>query len=261
MPQNRFKYLWLHSCFYGSGRECVPEYMACNPWELISSFMDPLRCPVNLCLYAFPADRITVFIAEQVLIAQTLHVSTDSILGIKAIEQPETTQEISLADICAKLFELDNLASISFGACKNCQYEEPQNPYEDSIALESPCIFFKNKSITDFIAEWNEIKKINVQSKSVKKSLYTNWKNGTITENKSRLAKYDFKEKRLYQKELAKSYLSDYGHYSYGLPFLLPDDEDLLTEYVRSGDYILDFDEDSQKKLLNWLGYITHESI
>ena len=59
--------------------------------------------------------------------------------------------------ICAKLFELDNLASISFGACKNGQYEEPQNPYEDSIALESPCIFFKNKSITDFIAEWNEI--------------------------------------------------------------------------------------------------------
>lgn len=194
-------------------------------------------------------------------IAQTLHVSTDSILGIKAIEQPETTQEISLADICAKLFELDNLASISFGACKNGQYEEPQNPYEDPIALESPCIFFKNKSITDFIAEWNEIKKINVQSISVKKSLYTNWKNGTIAENKSRLAKYDFKEKRLYQKELAKSYLSDYGYYSYGLPFLLPDDEDLLTEYVRSGDYILDFDEDSQKKLLNWLGHITHESI
>ena len=200
-------------------------------------------------------------IQQLVALAQALHVSTDSILGIRT-EEPETTQEFSLADICTKLFELDNLASISFGACKNGQYEESQNPFEDSIALESPCIFFKNESITDFIAEWNEMKNINVQSKDVKKNIYTNWKNGTIAESKSRLAKYDFKEKRLYQKELAKSYLSDYRYYPYEFrPFLLPDDEDLLAEYIRSGDYILDFDEDAQNILLDWFGHITHESI
>lgn len=46
-------------------------------------------------------------IQQLVAIAQALHVSTDFILGIKTEEiQPEEA-EITLADVCTKLFELD----------------------------------------------------------------------------------------------------------------------------------------------------------
>ena len=46
-------------------------------------------------------------IQQLVAIAQALHVSTDSILGIKTEEVQPEEAEITLADICTKLFELD----------------------------------------------------------------------------------------------------------------------------------------------------------
>lgn len=201
-------------------------------------------------------------IHQLVAIAQALHVSTDFILGIKTEEiQPEEA-EITLADVCTKLFELDELAPLSFGVCENGEFEVPDSFTGIPLELQSPCIFFKNQSITDFIAEWNEIKKLNVQNSALKNNVYSTWKSGSITENKSKLKKYNFKEKRFFQKILAESFLSDYSSSSYeNWPILLPDDADLLKEYIESGNYTLDLDSQDQSILLDWFKKIGHSSI
>ena len=201
-------------------------------------------------------------IQQLVAIAQALHVSTDFILGIKTEEiQPEEA-EITLADVCTKLFELDELAPLSFGVCENGEFEVPDSFTGIPLELQSPCIFFKNQSITDFIAEWNEIKKLNVQNSALKNNVYSTWKSGSITENKSKLKKYNFKEKRFFQKILAESFLSDYSSSSYeNWPILLPDDADLLKEYIESGNYTLDLDSQDQSILLDWFKKIGHSSI
>jgi len=202
-------------------------------------------------------------IQQLVAIAQALHVSTDSILGIKTEEIQSEEAEITLADVCTKLFELDELAPLSFGVCENGEFEYPDSFIETPMELRSPCIFFKNQSITDFIAEWNEIRKINVQNTTLKNNVYSTWKSGSITGNKLRLRKYNFKEKRFYQKELAKDLLSCYDSSSFEESFFLfPSDIDLLAEYIQSGDYLLDFDdEQSQDELLDWLKKNVHTPI
>ena len=202
-------------------------------------------------------------IQQLVAIAQALHVSTDTILGIKNEEIHHEESEISLADVCTKLFELDELAPLSFGVCENGEFECPDSFTEIPMELRSPCIFFKNQSITDFIAEWNEIRKINVQNTALKKNVYSTWKSGSITGSKLKLRKYNFKEKRFYQKELAKNLLSCYDSSSYEESFFLfPFDIDLLAEYIQSGDYLLDFnDEQSQEELLDWLKKNVHTPI
>lgn len=201
-------------------------------------------------------------IQQLVAIAQALHVSTDSILGIKTEEVQPEEAEITLADVCTKLFELDELAPLSFGLCGNGEFEVPDSFTGIPVELQSPCIFFKNQSITDFIAEWNEIKKINVQNTALKNNVYSTWKNGSITGNKSKLKKYNFKEKLFFQKNLAESVLSDYSSSSYeNWPILLPDDAVLLKEYIESGNYTLDLDAQDQSMLLDWFKKFGHSSI
>lgn len=201
-------------------------------------------------------------IQQLVSIAQALHVSTDSLLGIKTTEKAESKQETTLADICTKLFEIDELTPLSFGVCENGKIETPDSFTEIPLELKSPCIFFENQSVADFIAEWDEIKKINVQNTDLKNKIYSTWKNETIGENKSKFKKYDFKEKRFYQKKLAESLLSDYrSPFRNAWTLLLPDDVNLLKEYVGSGTYILDFDAQEQSMLLDWFKNIEHKSI
>ena len=145
---------------------------------------------------------------------------------------------------------------------ENGEFEVPDSFTGIPLELQSPCIFFKNQSITDFIAEWNEIKKLNVQNSALKNNVYSTWKSGSITENKSKLKKYNFKEKRFFQKILAESFLSDYSSSSYeNWPILLPDDADLLKEYIESGNYTLDLDSQDQSILLDWFKKIGHSSI
>lgn len=186
-------------------------------------------------------------IQQLVAIAQALHVSTDSILGIKTEEIQSEEAEITLADVCTKLFELDELAPLSFGLCENGKYEVPDSFTEIPLELQSPCIFFENQSITDFIAEWNEIKKINVQNTALKNNVYSTWKSGSITGNKSKLKKYDFKDRCAWQKHLAESVLENY---SPDLPIDLPtppsEIRDLLKDYISSGAYMQDFNEPQQ---------------
>lgn len=202
-------------------------------------------------------------IQQLVAIAGAFHISVDSILGVKSEKPSKENSEIALSDICAKLFELNQLAPFSFGVCPNGEHTDDELPFDISPEPQSPCIFFKNDSISNFLAEWDQMKKISVQDADLKNNIYSTWKNGSITGNKLKLRKYNFKEKRFYQKELAEYILSDYDSGSFEESFfLLPPDIDLLAEYIQSGDYLLDFfDEQSQDELLDWFKKNVHNPI
>ena len=191
-------------------------------------------------------------IQQLVATAQALHVSTDSILGIKTEEiQPEKA-EITLADVCTKLFELDDMSPISFGTCANGEYTQNQNPYDAPIALESPCIFFKNEFVSDFIAEWSEMKDVNVKNESLKNNIYATWKSGIITQNESKPKCLDFQDKYPYQVKLAESILED-SELPFAIPPLNESDFKLLKEYIGSESYIHDFNSKQQRILENYL--------
>lgn len=191
-------------------------------------------------------------IQQLVAIAQALHVSTDSILGIKVHEKSETIQEISLADICTKLFEIDDLADLSLGVCEASRDKYRSNSPKDNY----PCIFFRNQSIADFIAEWDGMNKLNVQNSKLSDNIYSTWKSGIVTCGKSKLKKYNFKEKEDYQKHLAQAIVDSFDTLTLNsepvFPLLFSQDEKLLKEYISSGAYKQDFDEDSQALLLDY---------
>ena len=191
-------------------------------------------------------------IQQLVAIAQALHVSTDFILGIKTEEVPQEKAEITLADICIRLFELDDIAPISFSTCITGEYTQSENPYDDPIALESPCIFFKNKAVSDFIAEWSEMKDVNIKNELLKNNIYATWKSGTITQNKFKLKRLNFQNKYLYQLKLAKSILED-SELPFGIAPLDEIDIRLLKEYIGSQSYIHDFNAKQQGILEHYL--------
>ena len=188
-------------------------------------------------------------IQQLVSIARALHVSTDSILGIKEKEHTEPNHEPTLADLCTKLFEINDLAPVHFGMCENGSLEY-DNFTGESTALLSPCIFFNIDSISDFISEWNGIKHIDVKDITLKANIRSTWEKGIIAESKSKLKKYQFQEKNTYRYSLAASLVNDIEDGTMA-PFL-PDDHDLLMEYIGSGDYKNDFYGQSQNMLLDW---------
>lgn len=102
-------------------------------------------------------------IQQLVAIASYFHVSVDSLLGIKTNNPPEEEKGITLSDVCVKLFELDDLASISFGECRNGEIIPSQTAPGEWEEAYGPCIYFKNDSISNFISEWIEMKEINVK--------------------------------------------------------------------------------------------------
>ncbi len=192
-------------------------------------------------------------IQQLVAIAQALHVSTDFILGIKTKEiQPEEI-EITLADVCTQLFELDKLSPLSFGVCETGEYENSEDAFSDPLIFKSPCIYFKNHPITDFIAEWYEIKKMNVQDKILKENLQSTWKSGTIAQNTNKFKKWNFLDKHQYQLKLAGSIIEEIKFPFSGIPVhARKSDLELFKEYIESSKYLQDFDKVNQTSLLSY---------
>lgn len=197
-------------------------------------------------------DSSCFTIQQLVSIAQALHVSTDSILGITPEDSQKEQQEITLSDVCIKLFELDELASVSFSTCKSGEYIGGQNIFDDPIPLETPCIFFENHSIAEFIAEWCEMKKINVQDESLKSNIYTTWKNGSIIGNKAKAKSMRFKDKHKFQMELA-GYILEESESPFSSVPLNKDEFEIFKEYMNSGAYTKDYNDYQQKILLDYL--------
>ena len=48
----------------GLRRGEMPEYMRCYPWKIITCCMNPFYYPVYFSLYAFPANRLAIFITK-----------------------------------------------------------------------------------------------------------------------------------------------------------------------------------------------------
>lgn len=192
-------------------------------------------------------------IQQLVAIAQALHVSTDSILGIKTEEVQPEKAEITLADVCTKLFELDELSPLSFGTCETGEYKNSEDAFSDPLIFKSPCIYFKNYSITDFIAEWYEIKKMNVQDKALKENLQSTWKSGIIAKNTDKFKKWNFLDKHQYQLKLAGSIIEEIKFSFSGIPVhARKSDLELFKEYIESNKFLQDFDKVNQASLLSY---------
>ena len=129
--------------------------------------------------------------------------------------------------MCVKLFELDDLASISFGECRNGEIIPSQTAPGEWEEAYGPCIYFKNDSISNFISEWIEMKEINVKNKALKTNLYTTWKNGSIVENKDKYKSTKFQDIHFTKKE-----------------------RELFEKYMDSGSYILDFFDSNEQHIL-----------
>ena len=153
-------------------------------------------------------------IQQLVAIASYFHVSVDSLLGIKTNNPPEEEKEITLSDVCVKLFELDDLASISFGECRNGEIIPSQTAPGEWEEAYGPCIYFKNDSISNFISEWIEMKEIHS-----------------------------------YQIELAKEVIAGNGAPFNFIPFTKKERE-LFEKYMDSGSYILDFFDSNEQHIL-----------
>ena len=118
----------------------------------------------------------------------------------------EEEKEITLSDVCVKLFELDDLASISFGECRNGEIIPSQTAPGEWEEAYGPCIYFKNDSIRNFISEWIEMKEINVKNKALKSNLYTTWKIGSIVENKDKYKSTKFQDMKWKTRMIMTSY-------------------------------------------------------
>ena len=188
-------------------------------------------------------------IQQLVAIASYFHVSVDSLLGIKTNNPPEEEKEITLSDVCVKLFELDDLASISFGECRNGEIIPSQTAPGEWEEAYGPWIYFKNDSISNFISEWIEMKEINVKNKALKTNLYTTWKNGSIVENKDKYKSTKFQDIHSYQIELAKEVIAGNGAPFNFIPFTKKERE-LFEKYMDSGSYILDFFDSNEQHIL-----------
>ncbi len=201
----------------------------------------------------FKMEGSSCFTIQQLVsIASYFHVSVDSLLGVKTDDQPREEKEITLSDVCTKLFELDDLASVSFGECGNGEYIPSQTAPGEWEEAYVPCIYFKNDSISNFISEWIEMKEINVKNKALKTNLYTTWKNGSNVENKTKLKSMGFQDAHSYQIKLAKEVIDGSTNSFTFIPFNEKDQE-IFERYMNSGSYILDFDSNEQHILERYI--------
>lgn len=187
------------------------------------------------------SENSDCFTLEQLIaIAGTFHTSTDRILGLVDTSNIDTEEnEITLSDICTKLFEINELAPLKIS--------------ESDSEQTTVCIYFDNEPVNRFLREWNDVENMHLKNDNTKEKMINMWKTETIKENSNRFKKWKFKNKHEYQKYLLMFIAKNIGALLNDFPntqIILPDDAyQLISEYYSSKEYIEDFLPIERKKL------------
>ena len=209
--------------------------------------MDQSR--ISAILSGKSSDCFTV--PQLVYIARVLNVSTDTLLGLDAPKEPE--HELCMSDICSKLFELDDMVNLKIGSCRTGEVIDFDEFTDETTEKELPGIYFDNQPLSDFLQEWADIKSINTSNTETKTKLLQLWKNERLSTGAAQKSSWHFRSKREQARHLANLLLQRYEEPLSFFDFdLLNDDSaSILQEYIDSGEYILDFDEDDRRGILS----------
>lgn len=183
-------------------------------------------------------------ICQLVNIADALNTSTDSLLGITPTKQCKN--ELTLFDICKKLFEIDEIINIHLGDCKTGEVIE--NTFLNEIShVTTEGIYFKNEAMQNILKEWREYNSINSHNPQIKKKILQTWKKETLEDSKQRKFFWSFRNEQEQCMHLAKLIIDEYRE---PLPFdsanfelSMSDNIQLIQSYIESGQYYLDFNE------------------
>lgn len=195
-------------------------------------------------------------IPQLVSISDALNVSVDTLLGVKPPEKSK--QELCMSDVCSKLFSLDEIINLKIGSCRTGEYEESGDFVNETIEIERPGIYFDNQPLSDFLKEWADIKSINTSNTETKTKLLQLWKNERLSTASTQKASWHFRAKRDQAKYLANLLLQQYEEplTLSGFDLFNDDSESILQEYIDSGNYILDFDEDDRRRIMREFEYV-----
>lgn len=153
-------------------------------------------------------DSSCFSIQQLVNIANYLHESVDTLLGVTPIDEPQ--KETSLSDLCQKLFEIDEVQNIEIGICETGEYEIIDDITVEQTPITTECMFFKNEQISQILKEWKEVKSHGSLSKQTKRKIVQLWKDDTINETKTRMKKWEFRNIEEQGAYLAKILLDYY---------------------------------------------------
>lgn len=97
-------------------------------------------------------------IPQLVSISYYYDISIDKLIGLDTVKKAQA-KEISMDDICTKLFEIDHdVIEIKIGPCRTEKHQIVDSFTGEEVAVETWGIYFDNKAITDFLEEWNTVK-------------------------------------------------------------------------------------------------------
>ena len=153
-------------------------------------------------------DSSCFSIQQLVSIANYLHESIDTLLGITPIAEPQ--KETSLSDLCQKLFEIDKVQNVEIGICETGEYKIIDDTNGEHAPITTECMFFKNEQISQILKEWKEVESHGSLSKQTKRKIVQLWKDDTINITKTRMKKWEFRNIEEQGAYLAKILLDYY---------------------------------------------------
>ena len=183
-------------------------------------------------------------IPQLVSISYYYNISIDKLIGLDTVKKAQA-KEISMDDICAKLFEIDHdVIEIKIGPCRTEKHQIVDSFTGEEVAVETWGIYFDNKAITDFLEEWNTVKESmnKVANKKTKEKMIKLWESDFLESSIGKKKKWEFRNKREQMIYLAQLLIDNYTHpdnFS-NVDLWITESQDLLKEYIDSGKYIYD---------------------
>lgn len=189
---------------------------------------------ISAVLSGKTADCFTVQQLADIAIA--LNMSVDSLMGLEKPE--EEHKDITLADVCEKLFEIDDIVGLHIGQC-----DTDEVILHDSFPVPEKClgIYFKNEHLIKILGEWKDIKSINSNNETKYKILKL-WEKDSLEAYSKKKKKWNFRDKKEQGKylanELVKSSITETP------PFDLFAEEsiDIIKWYMEQGYIYFDFE-------------------
>lgn len=187
-------------------------------------------------------------VPQLVKIASYLGVSTDNLLGVTL--PSNASEEITLADVCQKLFEIDKMIKINIGTCGTGEYHGVDSFAEEFVEDTTLGIYFKNSALTNILAEWRDLKSANIQKNDTQKKILQLWEHDTQENSKDRKKRWQFRNKHEQAMYLAKLILKQYydSQENSLLTFELSVDEnvEILKDFYTLIPYYFDDEEDRE---------------
>lgn len=175
-------------------------------------------------------------VPQLVSIAEYLHESIDSLLGITQTEKPQ--KEPSLSDLCEKLFELDTIYEFNIGTCETGEYKVLDYGSDLTEPITTECIFFKNDKIANLLKELGEVKALGVPNKQLKWKMMNLWKEDTLEKSKTRKKIWEFRNEEEQGKYLANILLDYFNDPLHDAPIpsdlYKSDNKDVLKKFIKN---------------------------